>query len=123
MRKFELLGEKMKAQFADTGIAEMRRYYLATTTDILSQHVFDRSLNLLENDQAAKDWQNTIKATAKLTPLVKQFTWIIPFALRLPLIPLQIIAPAVARFVALRRVRNLFFSHFDSSKTNGFRRH
>lgn len=32
--KVELLGERLKAQLADAGIAEMRRSYLATITDI-----------------------------------------------------------------------------------------
>ena len=105
--KVELFGKRLKAQLADAGVAEMRRYYLATTTDIVSQHIFDKSLNLLQSDQAAKDWQNTIKAVSRATPLAKQFTWIIPVALRLPLVPLQMIVPAMARIVALRRVGSL----------------
>ena len=102
--KVELLGERLKAQLADAGIAEMRRYYLATTTDMVSQHIFDKSLNLLQNDQAAKDWQNTIKAVCRVTPLAKHFTWSLPVALRLPLVPLQMVVPAISRIVALRQV-------------------
>lgn len=52
--KIELLGERLKAQLVDAGIAEMRRSYLATITDILAQYVFQKLLNLLQDDQAAK---------------------------------------------------------------------
>ena len=85
---------------------------------MVSQHVFDKSLNLLQSDQAAKDWQNTIKAVAKVTPLAKQFTWIIPVALRLPLVPLQMLMPAVARVVALRQVGNLHLNSARPRRTN-----
>ena len=105
--KVELLGERLKAQLADTGIAEVRRYYLATTTDMISQHIFDKSLNLLQSDQAAKDWQNTIKEITRAIPLTKQFTWILPVALKMPLVPLQMVMPAIARIVALRQVRSI----------------
>lgn len=52
--KVELLEQRLKAQLADAGIAEMCGSYLATTTDILTHYVFQKSLNLLQNDQAAK---------------------------------------------------------------------
>lgn len=107
--KVELLGERLKAQFANAGIMELRRNYLAMTTDIICQHAFDMSLNMLQNDQAAKDWQNTINAVVTLTPWIKQFTWIIPAALRLPLVLLQMVVPAIARLVVLRRVGSLLF--------------
>ena len=101
----ETLCVRLKEQLADGGVAEMRKNFLAMATDTLCGHAFDKSLNLLQSDQAAINWQKTIKAIATLTPLIKQFTWIIPCALMLPLGPLRIIVPDLARIVALHRVR------------------
>ena len=104
--KTELLGFRLKEQLADGGVAEMRKNFLAMTTDSLCGHAFEDSLHLLESDQAATNWQKTIKAVAILTPLVKQFTWIIPLALMFPLGPLRMVVPDLARIVALHRVGN-----------------
>ena len=104
--KTELLCVRMKEQLANGGTAEMRKNFLALSTDTLCGHAFDESLDLLESDQAASDWQKTIKALTALTPLAKQFPWILPFALTLPLAPLRMIVPDIARVVAVHRVRH-----------------
>ena len=103
--KAELLCRGIRSQLLETGVAEMRVHYLAMTTDTLCSHAFAKPLNLLENERQAMEWQRTIKAIALLTPLVKQFTWIIPAALKLPLLPLQLVVPDLARIVVLHRVR------------------
>ena len=102
--KTELLGVRLREQLANGGVAEMRKNYLAMTTDTLSSHAFDESLDLLESDQAAINWQKTIKAIATLTPLIKQFTWIIPVALKLPLGLVQLVHRDIARIAALHWV-------------------
>lgn len=101
----ELLFARIDDQIKHTGSAEMRQNYLAFTTDTLSEHCFGATSGLLLNDQAAHEWQKTIKAVATLTPLAKQFPWIIPLALKCPLKPLQSIVPNLARIVKARRVR------------------
>ncbi|KAL8732133.1 MAG: hypothetical protein Q9181_004048 [Wetmoreana brouardii] len=101
--KTKLLEQNMRRNLANGGVVELRKTYLAMTTDTLSAHTFDRSLDLLKEDQRANEWKRTIKAVAVLTPLIKQFTWIIPLALKLPLGPLRMAVPDLARIVALHR--------------------
>jgi hypothetical protein len=103
-QKVDLLCERLQKQLANCGIAELRRNYLALTTDTLSCYAFEESLDLLNNEQGAFDWQRTIKAVAILTPLARQFTWIIPLALKLPILPLKLAVPDLARIVMLHRV-------------------
>ena len=102
--KVERLGARLQQQLAKNGSAEMRANYLAMTTDALCCHAFGRSMDLLGDEVRSKNWQQTIKAIAMLTPLIKQFTWIIPVALKLPLAPLRLTVPGLARIVALHRV-------------------
>ena len=87
----------------------MHKTYLAMTTDTLCDHTFGETLGLLQEDKKADEWRRTIKAVAVLTPLIKQFTYIIPLALKLPLRPLQIVVPDLARIVALHRVGTEMF--------------
>lgn len=102
--KMELLGHLLKRKLARNEVVELQQIFLALTTDTLSHHAFDRSLDLLSNEQAAAEWKRTTKAIAVLTPLIKQFTWIIPTALKIPLVLLRLVVPDLARIVALRLV-------------------
>ncbi|KAI0204166.1 cytochrome P450 [Astrocystis sublimbata] len=99
--------EKMLAridrQISYNGCAEMRMNFLAFSTDLLAEHAFGKSLNLLHDDDKALNWQRTIRAVAHLTPIGRQFPWLMPVALKLPVRPLEYIVPDIARIVGLRR--------------------
>ena len=99
-----LLDQRLRRDLANGGVVELRKTYLAMTTDTLAGHAFHKSLDLLKDDRKANEWMRTIHAVTILTPIIKQFTWIIPLALKLPLGPLRAIVPDLARIVALRRV-------------------
>lgn len=102
--KMKLLGQKLKQSLANNGVVELRKTYLAITTDTLCDHASQKSQGLLIEDRKAAEWKRTIKAVAILTPLIKQFTWIIPMALKLPLASLQLVVPDLARIVSLHHV-------------------
>ena len=103
-RNMEMMEQRLRQDLAHDGVVELRKAFLAMTTDTLADHAFNKPLNLLKEDRKADDWRRTIMAVAILTPLIKQFTWIIPLALKIPLRPLQLVVPDLARIVALRRV-------------------
>lgn len=84
--KVELFGKRLSGQLANDGIAEMRKNFLAMTTDTICGHAFETSLDLQKDDNATLEWQKTMRSTAMLTPLQKQFTWMVPIALKLPLL-------------------------------------
>ena len=107
-RNLDLLTRSLRQSLANGGVAEMHKTYLAMTTDTLCDHTFGETLGLLQEDGKAEDWKRTVNAVAVLTPLIKQFTWIIPLALKLPLRPLQTAVPDLARIVALHRVGTNF---------------
>ena len=107
-RKMELLGQKLSQSLASNGVVELRKTYLAMTTDSLGGHAFNKSPDLLREDQQAEEWRKTIKAVAILTPLVKQFTWLIPFVLKVPVAALQVIVPDLSRIAILHRVSAKF---------------
>lgn len=108
-KNMDLLIRTLRQSLANGGVAEMHKTYLAMTTDTLCDHTFGETLGLLQEDKKADEWRRTIKAVAVLTPLIKQFTYIIPLALKLPLRPLQIVVPDLARIVALHRVGTEMF--------------
>jgi hypothetical protein len=62
---------------------------------------------LLYSTKQAHRWKETIGAIAILTPLAKQFTWIIPMALKVPVALLNAVVPSLGRIVQLHRVSHL----------------
>ncbi|KAF2630917.1 putative flavonoid 3-hydroxylase [Macroventuria anomochaeta] len=93
------------SQAAASGIElEMQSHFLAITTDVVCQHTFQRNLGLLHSTKHAHNWKETIRAIAILTPLAKQFTWIIPMALKVPVTLLNAVVPSLGRIVQLHRV-------------------
>lgn len=92
-----------RAAALDTEL-EMRSQFLAVTTDVVCQHTFQKNLGLLHSTKRAHDWKATIGAIAILTPLAKQFTWIIPMALKVPVGLLNAVVPSLGRIVKLHRV-------------------
>lgn len=101
----ELLCESLGKQLEENGIAEMRTNFTAWATDVISILAFPKPLHLLEDQQAAVNYHLTTKAAMLLTPLQKQFPWLIETAWKLPLALVQIMSPDLARSVALYQVR------------------
>jgi hypothetical protein len=83
---------------------ELGRAYLAMTTDVVCQHTLGKSLGFSENQAATDAWKKTMRAVAGLTPIAKQFPWMIPLALNMPSKLLRSLAPDLDRVVELHRV-------------------
>lgn len=63
-----------------------------------------KDLQVLDVYADALDWQKTIAAVAFLTPIVKQATWLIPLALKLPERFWMGTYPPLGRIARLNRV-------------------
>ena len=100
----ELLCESVEKQLDQNGIAEMRLNFTAWSTDMIAILVLPKPLHLLKDQQAAANYHLTTSAVLLLTPLQKQFPWLVETALKLPLGLLQFMSPNLARSVALYQV-------------------
>ena len=101
--RVELLCESLIQQSKE-GPVEIYTLFLAFANDIIGDYAFDYSMHLLKNPQRAADWRTTIDGIASLTPLIKQFPWLIAVARRVPSLLLQAITPRLARSLALQEV-------------------
>ena len=101
----QILSQLLERKLASQEIVELRQTYLAFTTDTVARYAFGRSLHLLEDEQAALEWKETVLAVATSTPLIKQFNWMIWLALKTPILLLRIMVPKLARVMSCRMVR------------------
>lgn len=103
--KAQRLCEALQTQFEHEGTVEFRVNYLAFASDVIFTFSYNGSLDLLGHPQKAQEWRNTIGAISGLTPLIKQFPWLIPLARRLarrlPLTLWQFVLPDLARALIL----------------------
>ena len=99
----------LEKQLDQNGIAEMRTNFTAWATDVISILAFPKPLHLLEDLQAAVDYHLSTKASMLLTPLQKQFPWLIETAWTLPQALVRVMSPDLARSVVLYRVRPKVF--------------
>jgi hypothetical protein len=86
-------------------VVELHIEFLAFTTDALSRYGFGEALHLQSNPDKAREWSATTQAIAEATPFVKQFPWIIDYALKIPLRVLRRVHPVLAGLLAVHHVR------------------
>ena len=102
-KRVELLCESLLQQSRDAPV-EVHTLFLAFANDTVCSYAFDYSMNLLEDPQRARDWRTTISAIAGLTPLIKQFPWLIPVVKRMPRLYLERVVQRLARLLSLQAV-------------------
>ena len=102
-KRVELLCQSLLTQSRD-GPVEMHTLFLAFANDTVCCYAFDYSMDLLEDPQRAKEWRTTINAIASLTPLIKQFPWLIAVVKRMPHLLVRVVVSRLARLLALQAI-------------------
>ena len=73
------------SHYADTGeVFECSTYLLSWATDSVARYLENETYGLLDDDKRRKDWQKTLAKVIELTPIVKQFPFVMPFVLKVP---------------------------------------
>lgn len=85
-------------------VVELRVKFLAFATDTITRYALGEPMGLQGNQFRADDWSATIRAVVRITPLVKQFPWIISLALKVPVNVLQLILPDLSRLLRFHGV-------------------
>ena len=113
-KRVELLCDCLLQQ-SRNGPVEVHTLVLAFANDTICSYAFDYSMKLLEDPQRAHNWRLTISAVAGLTPLVKQFLWIMPVAKKLPIYLSEWVVPRLACVLLLQKVSIMEFRHLGRS--------
>ena len=117
--KAELLCNLFDATHTSGESMNIRVALLAFSTDVYCAHALGETgeMQLLENWDEAVRWRESIVALLHWTPLVKQFPWIIPYAIELPLWVINCFSNELALVVEIYQVcilvahRPIMFDH------------
>jgi hypothetical protein len=100
----ERLSRVLHSSYQSGNVLDLRITYLAFTTDTVCRLAFGGSLGLQDNTSSAEDWAETMEAVARLTPLIKQFPFLISLVKKVPLPLLSYVVPVLARLLQLHEV-------------------
>ncbi|KAI0544236.1 putative flavonoid 3-hydroxylase [Xylaria curta] len=99
----DLLINRMDEQIVRDGSAEMRLNYLSFATDTVAHYCTGKTRGLLNDEQHAIAWQQTIVSLTESTLLGRHFPFFVPLILQLPLPLVRVLMAKSARFVSLHR--------------------
>jgi hypothetical protein len=94
----------LTSSYRNEEVLDLRITYLAFTTDTICRLAFGGSLGLQDKVEDAKDWAETMAAVARLTPIIKQFPFLITWVKKIPISILHFFVPALARLLKLHQV-------------------
>nr|POF16762.1 trichodiene oxygenase [Quercus suber] len=93
--------------------------FLAWAIDSLAACSFGENFGLLKDKKLALSFVGVFKTFALLYPLLKQFSWIIPTATKLPAAPFRLIYPPVATLLDVHvNMRKFAFSVWQQENLN-----
>ncbi|KAK5122214.1 hypothetical protein LTR85_004124 [Meristemomyces frigidus] len=98
---------KLREAFRDaetSGLSlELGVSFLAYTTDIAGEYFFQQSLDMQDDVVKARQWKTATHRLATMTPVIKQFPWIMKPALLMPTAVMDTVAPDIACLMGIQR--------------------
>ncbi|KAL8738347.1 MAG: hypothetical protein Q9181_000857 [Wetmoreana brouardii] len=84
-KHIEILSRNFEDHLASGAIVELRTAFVAFTTDVSYTFGMGESLGLQHDTHRAEEWYQALKGVAPMTPLAKQFPWMLSLGQKLPL--------------------------------------
>jgi hypothetical protein len=102
--KVNRLIQRIDDQIVRDGYSDMRTAFLAFTLDVVSEYSLGQSFGLLEDENLAKGWGESMRALAWAIPWTRQFNWIIPLSQKIPIAFMRTVSPGMARVAGMHHV-------------------
>ena len=95
-------------------VLECSVYFLSWATDSVAKYLENDTYGLLENEQRRKSWHKTVDKVIKLTPVVKQFPFFMPFVLRVPEWIMRTVSQDLNLVLLMHKVRSTSLPSFGN---------
>lgn len=104
--KVELMCDVFESVMRKGDVINIRVALLAYTTDFYTAHALGESgdMNLLKDMERAKIWRDSVTGLLHLTYIVRQFPWIVPFVVELPMWLVRLISSDMTLVMQVLRV-------------------
>ncbi|KAK2589501.1 hypothetical protein QQS21_012822 [Conoideocrella luteorostrata] len=97
------LGHALAKHYREGSVLRVHVEVLAFTTDLMTNWILGESLGCQTDVAVAEAWYATSQCLPRITPIVKQFPWIVTMALKLPPSLVKMVIPDLASLVSLRK--------------------
>lgn len=104
-RNIELLCASLQRHLRRGEPVDIRVDYLAFTLETIYNAAFGVPLGVISDYEQALDWKKTLDGITDVTPLVKQYSWILPLAMHLPPLITKLLSTEAAAMSRVHQVR------------------
>lgn len=106
----QILADTLHRKYIAGEVVELRSVFVAFATDTIYQYAMGDSMGLQNDERRARRWWWTLEAVSKMTPMAKQFPWMLPLGQKMPLGLIQRLKPEMAGLLGIHKVR---LRHYD----------
>ena len=103
-QKVQILSDTFQQKCLAKEVIELRRIFVAFTTDTIYQYVIGQSKDLQSDEERARKWCLTLDETMKATPMAKQFSWALALGHKIPLAWIRWAKPEMAAMLEIQHV-------------------
>lgn len=104
---FEQLCHVIRDQASRSEPIELRTWFLAYATDVVSCYSLGDAMGLLKDYREAEAWGKVVEALARMTFYFRHFPWLLEIGIRVPLSFWKLVSNTMTRAMALQHVCDL----------------
>ena len=111
-QQVQILSDAFQKKFLSKEVVQLRSIFVAFTTDTIYQYAMGHNMGMQRDEERARQWLMTLEETSKVTPMAKQFTWMLALAQKIPLEWIRWLKPEVAVLLEIQHVSRLMIEVF-----------
>ncbi|MCJ1244131.1 hypothetical protein MMC30_001329 [Trapelia coarctata] len=93
------LCEAIHSNVAPNNVVELYTLSVSFAFETVTRYLLGKDLDLLNDQENAREWAGMIKSVTANTPLIKQFPWIMALSAKIPLPVIGVLNPVLARML------------------------
>jgi len=114
----QLLCENLHKQYLNKEAKDIQTAFLAFTGDTICKYMFQESWGYQHDKEKAEEFRRIADAIALVTPIMKQFPWLMEFGWSIPISLIRPILPDLAGLLELHKRAHQSAVEFLADETN-----
>lgn len=107
--------EVLHSKVGPNNVVELYNLCVAFASETVTRYLLDNDIDLLKDQEKARERAGMVRAVTTATPLIKQFPWMMAWCAKIPLPVIRALNPVLARVFAYSQVGPLEYFSVSSS--------
>ncbi|KAL8947878.1 MAG: hypothetical protein Q9222_005893 [Ikaeria aurantiellina] len=101
--QIDILSSKFVKTHQSQEVIELRRTFVGFTTDTIHEYALGEPMGFQKDEEKLAEWNETLDAVSKMTPIVKQFPWMMNVGRKVPLGWIRWVKPEMAGVLQIHK--------------------